>query len=370
MAVQPLFGQLSDIFGRRWPMITAVSLLILGSAISGAATSGSMLITGRSVQGIGGGGIGLLIELVVCDLVPLRERSKFMAIVMMTFSLGTSIGPFIGGIIVQKSNWRWVFYLNLPIGGVALGLLVVFLQVRYERKMSLKDKMRRIDFVGNAILILSSLAILIALTDAGAKATWSSWRIILPLALGFTGLIIFGFYESSKFPTEPTVPPRLFTNRTTVIAYILSFVMAITGLWEIYFLPVYFQAVKGSTPSGSGVQVLPTFMFLLPAAITGGFLTTKFGRYRPLHLIGYALLTISFGLLSTLTSSSGAAAWVLYQAIAAIGSGLVLSSVLAALQADLDDAGNASSTAVFAFIRNFGAVWGIDNPGGSLQQSV
>jgi MFS family permease len=262
-------------------MITAVSLLILGSAISGAATSGSMLIAGRSVQGIGGGGIGLLIELVVCDLVPLRERSKFMAIVMMTFSLGTSIGPFIGGIIVQKSSWRWVFYLNLPIGGVALGLLVVFLQVRYEKKMTLKDKMRRIDFVGNAILILSSVAILIALTDAGAKATWSSWRIILRPALGFAGLITFGFYESSKFPTEPTIPPRLFTNRTTVIACILSFVMAITGLWEIYFPPVYFQAVKGSNPSRSGVQVLPTFMFLLPAAISGGFLTTSSGVINP-----------------------------------------------------------------------------------------
>jgi hypothetical protein len=255
-----------------------------------------------------------------------------------------------------------VFYLNLPIGGVALGLLVVFLQVRYEKKMTLKDKMRRIDFVGNAILILSSVAILIALTDAGAKATWSSWRIILPLSLDFAGLIIFYFYESSKFPTEPTVPPRLFTNRATVIAYILSLVMAITGLWEIYFLPVYFQAVKGSTPSRSGVQVLPTFMFLLPAAISGGFLTTKFGRYKPLHIIGYALLTISFGLLSTLTLTSSTAAWVLYQAIAAIGSGLVLSSVLAALQADLDDADNASSTAVFAFIRNFGAVWGLTIP--------
>jgi MFS family permease len=193
-------------------MITAVSLLILGSAISGAATSGSMLIAGRSVQGIGGGGIGLLIEPVVCDLVPLRERSKFMAIVMMTFSLGTSIGPFIGGIIVQKSSWRWVFYLNLPIGGVALGLLVVFLQVRYE-KMSFKDNIGRIDSVGNSILILSS----------------ASWRIILPLALGFAGLIAFGFYESSRFPLEPTVPPRLFTNRTTVTAYILSFVMAIKG---------------------------------------------------------------------------------------------------------------------------------------------
>jgi MFS family permease len=102
MAVQPLFGQLSDIFGRRWPMITAVSLLILGSAISGAATSGSMLIAGRSVQGIGGGGIGLLIELVICDLVPLRERSKFLAIVMMTFSLGTSLGPFIGGLLFRR----------------------------------------------------------------------------------------------------------------------------------------------------------------------------------------------------------------------------------------------------------------------------
>jgi MFS family permease len=171
-----------------------------------------MLIAGRSVQGIGGGGIGLLIELVVCDLVPLRERSKFMAIVMMTFSLGTSIGPFIGGIIVQRSSWRWVFYLNLPIGGVALGLLVVFLRVRYKKKMTLKDKIRRIDFVGNAILILSSVTILIALTDAGAKATWSSWRIILPLALVLRDELPLG---SMNPPSSPPNLPSLHGSSPT-----------------------------------------------------------------------------------------------------------------------------------------------------------
>ncbi|KAH9214651.1 major facilitator superfamily domain-containing protein [Leptodontidium sp. 2 PMI_412] len=362
MILQPLVGQVADIFGRRWLMISSVAVFVFGSGICGGASNSAMLIAGRTIQGIGGGGVNVLIELIICDLVPLRERGKFLGIVLSTFTIGASVGPFIGGIIVQNTTWRWIFWMNLPMGGASLVFLFAFLQVQYTKESTLVQKMKRIDWLGNAILLPSLIAILIALTDAGTKAPWSSWRIIVPLALGFAGLVGFQVYESSKFCVEPTVPPRLFSNRTTITAYVLVFLQTITAIWVIYFFPVYFQAVLGSSPSRSGVQILATFLVVLPFAAVGGLLVSKFGRYRPLHHIGFALMTLGFGLCTLLDSHSTTAEWVMYQSIIAAGEGLVVSSSLPAIQAGLSEDLAASSTATFAFVRSFGAIWGVTIP--------
>ncbi|KAH7348435.1 major facilitator superfamily domain-containing protein [Rhexocercosporidium sp. MPI-PUGE-AT-0058] len=362
MILQPLVGQVADIFGRRWLMISSVAVFVFGSGICGGASNSTMLIAGRTIQGIGGGGVNVLIELIICDLVPLRERGKFLGIVLSTFTIGASVGPFIGGIIVQNTTWRWIFWMNLPIGGASLVFLFAFLQVQYTKESTFIQKMKRIDWLGNAILIPSLISVLIALTDAGTKVPWSSWRIIVPITLGFAGLVGFQIYESSKFCLEPTVPPRLFSNRTTVTAYVLVFLQTITAIWVIYFFPVYFQAVLGSSPARSGVQILATFLVVLPFAAVGGLLVSKFGRYRPLHHIGFALMTLGFGLCTLLDSHSATAEWVIYQSIIAAGEGLVVSSALPAIQAGLSEDLAASSTATFAFVRSFGAIWGVTIP--------
>ncbi|TVY81182.1 MFS efflux transporter aclA [Lachnellula suecica] len=362
MVVQPFFGQLANIWGRRWPMISSVVILIAGSAICGWAINGSMLIVGRAIQGIGGGGINMLVELIVCDLVPVRERSKFMGIIMGTLTVGTVVGPIIGGIIVQGGEWRWVFWLNLPIGGVALGFLVPFLQVHYTKESSFITKLKRIDWVGNFILAPSLISILFALTDAGTKAPWSSWRIILPLVLGFVGLILFQAYEASPWCVEPTIPVRLFRNRTSLAAYVLTLLHIITSIWTLYFYPLYFQSVLGSSPARSGIQILPTFLILLPFAVVSGLLVTKVGRYRPVHHAGFAIMMIGFGLSTLLNAGSSTAEWVIYQGVIAAGSGVIVSSLLPAIQAAISDDDAAASTALFALLRSFGAIWGITIP--------
>ncbi|CZR58356.1 related to putative multidrug transporter Mfs1.1 (major facilitator family protein) [Phialocephala subalpina] len=362
MVVTPLYGQLANIWGRRWPMICSVVLLIIGSAICGWATNGAMLIAGRAIQGFGGGGINMLVELITCDLVPLRERSKFMGIIMGTFTVGTAVGPIVGGIIVQGGSWRWVFWLNLPIGGFALGFLLPFLQVHFTKESSLIEKLKRIDWIGNLILAPSLVSIMIALTDAGTKAPWSSWRIILPLVLGFAGLILFQVYEASSWCVEPTVPMRLFENRTSLAAYTLTLLHIITSVWTIYFFPLYFQSVLGSSPARSGVQILPTFLILLPFAVVSGLVVTKMGRYRPVHHVGFAVMVIGFGLSTLLNAGSSTAEWVIYQGIIAAGSGIIVSSLLPAIQAALSDNDAAASTALFTFVRSFGAIWGITIP--------
>ena len=229
-AVQPLFGQLADIFGRRWPIIFATAMFTLGSGICGGASSIAMLLVGRAIQGIGAGGINVLIEVIVCDLLPLRERGQYLAIIFGLIALGTALGPVFGGLIVQYSSWRWVFYISLPVGGAALVLLTVFLQVNYDKETKFVTRIKRIDWSGNLLFMLSMVSMLIALSWAGTKYPWSNFRIILSLVLGFVGFTGFLFYEASSYCAEPMMPLHLFTNRTSITAFFLTFFHSVTTI--------------------------------------------------------------------------------------------------------------------------------------------
>ena len=332
---------------------------MLGSGISGGANSMSMLIAGRTIQGVGGGGVTMLVDLIVCDLVPLRKRGSVMGIIFGAVTIGTALGPFIGGVVVETSTWRWVFYLNLPVGAVAIALLLAFLHVKYEKESALMEKVKRVDFAGNAIFVCATTSILVALTNGGTKQPWSSWRSIFPLVAGLAGLGLFYLFEISKLCVEPSLPPQLFANRTSATAYALTFVHTLLMYWEIYFMPVYFQAVLGSTPARSGVQLLPTVIMLMVFGAIGGGAMQKFGRYRPFHHAGFGLMTLGFGTLCLLDSSSSTAMWVVFQIIFAAGTGLSIGTLLAAVQAGLCEADSATATGVWAVVRSFGTIWGI-----------
>jgi MFS family permease len=170
----PLYGQLAQVFGRRWPTMIAVSVFLLGSGISGGATSTAMLIAGRLVQGIGGAGILALTQLVIGDLVSTRERGKYIGIIFAIFGVGSAIGPPVGGAIAQYDYWAWVFWINLPIGGVVLVLQFLFLQLEFDKKSALKRNLGQIDWVGNALVMASCVSILIALSWANTRYPWSS----------------------------------------------------------------------------------------------------------------------------------------------------------------------------------------------------
>ncbi|KAK8065229.1 hypothetical protein PG997_011976 [Apiospora hydei] len=362
-ACLPLFGQLADIFGRRGLTLCIVAVFGVGSGICGGATSTAMLIGGRAVQGIGGGGVNLMVQMIVCDLVPLRDRGRFMGIILAVFTVGTSLGPFLGGAIVEHTTWRWVFYINIPISGVALALLCAFLRVNHQRGPSTFQRLRRIDYVGNLILVSSVTAILIALSYGGTIYTWSAWQILLPLILGFLGMVGLYLFETSSWCSEPMTPKHLFSNRTSAAAFFLTFIQAMFAFWIIYFMPVYSQAVLIQGPTRSGVLLLPTVVTIVPGAMISGIVLSKFGRYRPLHLVGFAMMTLGLGLLIMLDQHSHLALPVVFQVIAGVGTGFAMTTLLPAAQAALSERDTASSTAVWSFVRSFGTVWGVSAPG-------
>lgn len=321
-----------------------------------------MLIAGRVIQGAGASGIGVLVEMIICDLVPLRQRGNYLAIILGLIALGTALGPFFGGLIVNYSTWRWVFYLNLPIGGVALVLLIAFLKVRWNKDVNFATKLASIDWAGNLIFIAAICSVLTALSWAGAVYPWASYHVLVPLVVGLVGLAGFLAVQGSHFVPQPTMPLHLMSNRTSATAFMLTLLHSIVTMWTVYFLPVYFQGVLGSSPAYSGVQLLPTILVLIPFAAMGGMTISKFGRYRPIHHAGFALITISFGLFDLLDRNTSTGAWVGYQIIGSAGAGLIISTLLPAVMAPLSESDTALATSTWAFLRSFGVIWGTAIP--------
>lgn len=368
-AFQPLYGQTANIFGRRSLTLLAVLLFLVGSAVSGSALNLGTLIAGRAIQGIGGGGINVLIEIIVADLVPLRERPKFISYIFIGYTVAVILGPVIGGLLAQNVSWRWVFYLNLPISGVALILLGSVLQVRYT-KDSARNSLKRIDLGGNALLITSVVAVLIALTWGGDKYSWASWHIIVPLILGLLGIIAFLIVESTTLVPEPTMPVRLFANRTSLGGYALTFIHGILLYWASYFLPVYFQAVKDTGAIMSGVDILPLAAVSMPFAIIAAVFVTKSGHYREWFFAGMGLSAVGYGLLSRLDETSATAYWAGAQCICAAGLGVLTTTTLPAIQAPLSEVDQAITTATWGFVRSFGGIWGVAIPAAVFNSHV
>jgi MFS family permease len=349
-AFQPLFGQASNVFGRRIMTLLATFLFAVGSAVSGSATTLGALIAGRAIQGAGGGAISILIEINVADLVPLRERPQYMSIILVAYTVAVCIGPFVGGVLAQHASWRWyvpqttvshatstfkvphsdytrVFYLNLPICGIALVVIFVFLRTNYKPD-TVKNKFKRVDLGGNALLVASIVSVLIALTWGGTQYKWSSWRTLLPLILGFAGIGAFLWIESTTWIVEPTMPFRLFSNRTSLGAFAIASLHAMLTNFLTFFLPVYFQGVLGTGPTKSGVNLLPLPFVTMPFAIFAGIATTKWGLYRPSFFIGMALLAICFGLLTRLDEHTSTAYWAGIECIGAAGLGVMTTTTV------------------------------------------
>ncbi|KAK3318101.1 multidrug resistance protein Fnx1 [Apodospora peruviana] len=368
-AFQPLFGQASNVFGRRIMTLLATLLFAIGSAVCGWAPNLGTLIAGRAIQGAGGGAISILIEINVADLVPLRQRPQYMSIILLAYTLAVCIGPVVGGVLAQRVTWRWVFWLNLPVCAVALVVLFIFLRTKYK-KDTVRSSLKRVDLGGNALLVASVVAVLIALTWGGTQYAWSSFRTLVPLVLGLAGIAAFIALESTRLIPEPTMPLRLFSNRTSLGAFAIASLHAMLTNFLTFFLPVYFQGVLGTGATTSGVNLLPLPFVTMPFAIGAGIGTTKFGRYRPFFFVGMALLAICFGLLTRLTESTSTAYWAGIECIGAAGLGVLTTTTWPAVQAPLEEVDQAISTAAWGFVRSFGGVWGVAVPGAIFNSRV
>jgi len=362
---QPLYSQFGDMWGRKTPMMTAVAVFAVGSAICGGAQNGAVLIAGRIVQGLGTGGIDLFAEMILCDIVPLRKRGPYLAIKHVAFATGTTLGPLLGGVFAER-GWRWCFLINIPVCAISLVVIWRWLNVGGSSTTpdtTLQQELKKVDYVGSGMLTGSVLMLLVSLSTGGAPKPWSHFSVVIPMVFGILGLIGFGFWERCSYCKYPIMPPHVFSNRTTNIAFALTTMHGFITYGFQFYLPPFFQAVKGSSPTQSGLEVMPTTLVIVVLAAVGGPLLSYWGKYKPMHIIGFALTTLGLGLCTLLNAKSSIGVWLSLQLITAAGLGIVISTMLPAVQVKLPESTTGASAGSWAFLRGTGSLFGVAIPG-------
>ncbi|KAF7368499.1 MFS general substrate transporter [Mycena venus] len=363
-ATIPISGNMANIFGRRPILLIGIILFCNWKrSLRLCAVDGGSY----TVQGAGGGMVQSLTSIVIADLVSLRERGMYMSITGMIWSVGTAIGPVVTGSLSEKASWRWLFYLNLPLSGVTWVVVLAFLRLHTPRE-SLWTKLGRVDWLGNAMIIASASACMLALTWGGVRFAWSSPQILAPLILGLCGLVIAQYYES-RWPVQPTIPLRLLTNRTSLAGYTATFVQGMVIIGVTFYLPTWFQSVRGATPIASGLYFLPMVMTISPAAIVQSLLVAKTGKYRLINLFGWCFLLLGVGLLISVKANTSIGVLVVCQIIMGVGMGFLYATTFVIL-APLDVTDNAAAVALLTFLRIFSQAWGVNIAGAILQNSL
>ncbi|KAK2762494.1 MFS multidrug transporter [Colletotrichum kahawae] len=336
-AFQPLTGKIYCYFSSKWSFFTFLVIFELGSLICGAATSSMILIVGRVIAGMGSAGImsgGLTI---IAGSVPLEKRPALTGLLIGLANSGSVFGPVLGGVITQYSTWRWAFYINLPIGGLVLPLLVwtdIPDQVPKPSPMAVIPKLHQyLDFLGFVLCAGAAVLLLLAL-EIGGSEEFSSPTVIgmfCGSAVSFVAFLTWNYRKGD----DALIPRSMAGKRPVWCAASTNFTMVGSAMIQIYLLPLYFQAVQGSTPSQSGVNVLPSILSQLVAAFGGGILVGKLGYYLPWAIGGTAVTIVASGLFTTLTPTTPIAQWVGFQILTGAGRGVVLQIPSIAIQANL-----------------------------------
>jgi EmrB/QacA subfamily drug resistance transporter len=347
----PIYGKLGDLYGRKRVFQAAIVIFLIGSALCGQAQGMGELIAFRTLQGLGGGGLIVLAQAIIGDVVSPRDRGRYQGIFGAVFGISSVAGPLIGGFLVDNASWRWIFYVNLPIGIVALAVIAVALRVPEQRREA------RIDVLGTILLSLAAGCFVLATSLGGQTYGWGSWEIVGlgVVTVAATALLI----PVEKRAAEPVLPMSLFSSRVFTVAGAIGFIVGFGLFGATTYLPLFLQIVTGASPTGSGLELLPLILGLLVTSIGSGQLIARWGHYRPFPIAGTALMVVGFWRLSTMEPSTSALERSLDMVILGLGIGLVMQVLVLAVQNDVDyrDLGVATSGATF--FRSIGGCFGV-----------
>ncbi|KAH8664115.1 putative MFS aflatoxin efflux pump [Xylariales sp. PMI_506] len=322
-AFQLMFGKLYTFFAIKGVFLTNIFLFEIGSAICGAAPNSPVFIVGRAIAGVGSAGIFSGVITIIVYAVPLHKRPLYQGLFGAVFGLASVVGPLVGGAFTSNVTWRWCFYINLPFGAVAILIITFLLQVpdRDTTKLPLKAKLAQLDAVGTALLIPGVVCLLLALQWGGLDYAWSDGRIIALLTLG--GVLLIGFcIVQVLMPNTATIPPRIFKQRSILSGFWATLCIGSQMMIFVYFLPIWFQAIKGVSAVDSGIRLLPLTLAMVVASMSTGILTARVGYYTPFMIVGTCILAVGSGLLTTLQTDTGEGKWLGYQILYGFGMGL------------------------------------------------
>ena len=324
----PLYGKLGDLYGRKLVLQVAIVLFLIGSALCGLSQNMAELIGFRTLQGLGAGGLMVVTFAVIGDVIPPRERGKYQGYFGAVFGFSTVVGPLLGGFFVDNLSWRWIFYVNLPIGAVALTVIAFAFHTSVDRQR------HAMDYLGAALLAGTLASVVLFTSLGGTTWAWSSPKIIALIVLSIVFLPAFIWVESRA--AEPILPLSLFRNHTFSVTSAVGFIVGFALFGAVTYLPLYLQIVKGPSPTKSGLLLTPLMGGVLVTSIVSGNLISKFGRYRPFPILGTALMTVAMFLLSLLVVDTPIWHAAVFMVVLGLGLGMTMQILVLVAQNSVD----------------------------------
>jgi EmrB/QacA subfamily drug resistance transporter len=337
----PLYGKLGDLYGRKRLLITAIVIFLLGSALSGLSHSMDQLIAFRALQGLGAGGLLVGAMATIGDLVSPRERGQYMGYMMAVMMIAMIAGPLVGGYITDSLSWRWIFYINMPVGGAALAYLMATLHLPRHRVP------HKIDYLGAAVLAVGATAIVLVTTWGGSQYAWGSPQIMSMIAIAV--LAVAAFIGAEARAAEPILPLHVFKSRNFSLASGMSFLLGLVMFGAMTFLPLYQQTVQHASPTVSGLLLIPMMLGATVTSLIAGQLTVKTGKYKALPIIGGGVMTAGMLLLANLGPATSRLTTMSYFVVFGIGMGFLMqiTTLIAQNSVEPRDMGVASSSRAF-----------------------